>query len=66
MTPENRQNITSCYTYEVVMVVQVLASSKDDADIKLEKEGGYVSKRDVSFKDVVTLYSGSKEEMKEE
>jgi hypothetical protein len=48
------------------MVVQVLASSKDDADIKLEKEGGYVSKRDVSFKDVVTLYSGSKEEMKEE
>jgi len=49
---------TLCYTYEVTMVVQVLAKNKEEADSKLQEQGGYVSKRDVSFKDVVSLYSG--------
>ena len=49
---------TGCYTYEVSMVVQVLAKSKEEADEKLDLEGGFISKRDVIFKDVVSLYSG--------
>lgn len=58
---------TLCYTYEVTMIVQVLAESKDHADSKLEKEGGYVSKREVLFKNEVPLYSGSNtEELVEE
>ena len=47
---------TSCYTYEVTMVVQVLAPTKELADAKLEQEGGYVSKRSVVFKDSTLLY----------
>jgi lysozyme len=43
---------TSCYSYEVVMVVQVLAENKESADEKLDKDGGYVSKRQVTLKDV--------------
>ena len=52
---------TSCYSYEVLMVVQVLAENRESADEKLDKDGGYVTKREVSLKDVVPLYSGSKD-----
>jgi hypothetical protein len=47
---------TSCYTYEVVMVVQILASTKEIADEKLDRDGGYISKRDVVFKNSTLLY----------
>jgi hypothetical protein len=47
---------TSCYTYEVTMVVQILAPTKELADAKLEQEGGYVSKRSVVFKNSTLLY----------
>jgi len=47
---------TSCYTYEVTMLVQVLAPSKEIADAKLDKDGGYISKRDVAFRYSTLLY----------
>ena len=47
---------TSCYTYEVTMLIQILAPSKEIADAKLEQEGGYISKRDVTFKSSTLLY----------
>ena len=50
---------TFCYSYEVLMVVQVLAENKESAEEKLDKEGGYVSKRQVLLKDVSPLYNGS-------
>jgi hypothetical protein len=49
---------TSCFTYEVTMVVQILASNKEEADQKLEMEGGFVSHREVLFKDCVSVFSG--------
>lgn len=55
---ETQVNETSCYTYEVTMIVQVLAMGRENADEKLEREGGFVSKRNVVFKDVVPVYSG--------
>jgi len=47
---------TSCYTYEVTMLVQVLAPTKEIADAKLDQDGGYVSKRDVVFKHSTLLH----------
>ena len=47
---------TSCYTYEVTMLIQILAPSREIADAKLEQEGGYISKRDVAFKSSTLLY----------
>jgi hypothetical protein len=41
--------MTKCYTYEIKLLIQVLAENKDAADDRLEKEGGYVSRRDVDF-----------------
>ena len=56
---DNTLKETSCYSYEVLMVIQVLAENKESADEKLDKEGGYVSKRQVLLKDVSPLYNGS-------
>jgi hypothetical protein len=55
---------TSCFTYEVTMVVQILAEDREAADGKLDKEGGYVSRRDVVLKDVAYLYDGSDKDKK--
>lgn len=61
MTLDTGETITSCFTYEVVMVVQILADSRLTADKQLEENGGYVSKRTVTLKDAVELYSGKSE-----
>jgi hypothetical protein len=47
---------TSCYTYKVTMLIQVLAPGKDVADAKLDQDGGYISKRDVEFQYSTLLY----------
>jgi hypothetical protein len=59
MTDKTETRETSCFTYEVNMIVQILATNREEADDKLEREGGFVSKREVSFKDYVPLYNGS-------
>ena len=52
----NSYEDTSCYTYEVTMTVQVIAPTRELADEKLDKDGGYISKRDVVFKKSTLLY----------
>ena len=53
-----KDNPTICYSYEVRMVVQVMSDSEEAAKAKLDKDGGFVSNREVILKDAVTLYSG--------
>mgnify|MGYP000470956677 CR=1 FL=1 len=53
---------TVCYSYEVKMVVQIFAENEEAAKEKLDKDGGFVSSREVALKDAVTLYSGEGEE----
>lgn len=62
MTSSTDKATTSCFTYEVTMVIQILATSRDAADKQLEETGGYISKRDVVLKDAVELYSGKPKE----
>lgn len=57
---------TYVYTYEVTMVIQILAPNKEIADAKLDKDGGYISKREVKVLDSVFLYKDNKEEKTEE
>jgi hypothetical protein len=52
---------TSCYTYEVTLLVQVLAPTRELADAKLNQDGGYVSKRDVSYVSSVLLHKKDSE-----
>ena len=71
MTENNEKDImdmseTYVYTYEVTMVIQVIAPNKEVADLKLDKDGGYISKRDVKFLDSVFLYKDTAEDKTEE
>lgn len=53
-----KSEITNCYTYEVTMLVQVLAEDEETASAKLDRDGGYITKREVVLKDTISLYSG--------
>ena len=50
--------ITHCYTYEVSMVVQILAEDEKSANEKLDSQGGYVTKREVRLLDSISLHNG--------
>jgi hypothetical protein len=51
---------TTCYTYKVEMLIQVLAKDEPTALEQLEKSGGYVTNREVTLMDSVSLYNGEK------
>ena len=51
--------ITSCYTYKVEMVIQILAADEASARNQLDEKGGYVTSRKVSFLDSVPVYLGN-------
>ena len=51
---------TTCYTYKVEMLIQVLAKDEPTALEQLEKSGGYVTDRQVNLMDSVSLYNGEK------
>ena len=49
---------TTCYTYKVEMIVQILAEDEPKAADQLEKNGGYVTTRKVILMDSVALFNG--------
>ncbi len=52
------EKATKCYTYEVTMIIQVICDDDEKAaQVKLDKEGGYVTRRSVKLMDAVSLYS---------
>lgn len=59
---EDTSEATSCFSYKVEMVVQILAKDEKAAKEQLDKSGGYVSSRNVTLMDSVTLYTEAKEE----
>jgi len=52
---------THVYTYEVCMLIQVLAENEEKAKEQLDAQGGYVTSREVKLKDSVKLYNGKGE-----
>ena len=56
--PENEN--TSCFTYKVEMIVQILAGDEQTARLQLDDKGGYVTSRKVTFMDSVQVYKGNK------
>ena len=53
MTEETKaeQKETKVFTYEVKMIVSVFDTDEKSAQDKLDREGGFVSKRDVILMD---------------
>ena len=66
MTKDNVTNIketkpTQCFSYEVVMLVHIIADDEATAKSHLDEKGGIVTKRDVKLVNTVTLYGEDKD-----
>ena len=53
---------THAYTYEVKMIIQILAEDEKSARERLDGQGGYVTSREVNLKDSVALFNGKEKE----
>ena len=51
---------TSCFTYKVEMIIQILAADELTARAQLDDKGGYVTSRKVNFMDSMQVYKGNK------
>ena len=51
---------TSCFTYKVEMIIQILAEDEMSARAHLDEKGGYITSRKVSFMDSMQVYKGNK------
>jgi hypothetical protein len=66
MTKDNVTQIkhnkpTQCFSYEVTMLVHIIADDETTAKGQLDEKGGIVTKRDVKLLNAVTLYGEEKE-----
>jgi hypothetical protein len=66
MTKSNAANVketkqTQCFSYEVTMIVHVIASDETSAKTQLDDKGGIVTKRDVKLVNTVALYGEGKD-----
>jgi hypothetical protein len=52
---------TQCFSYEVNMLVHIIADSEETAKGQLDEKGGIVTKRDVKLVNTVTLYGEDKD-----
>ena len=52
---------TQCFSYEVVMLVHIIADDEVSAKAQLDDKGGIVTKRDVKLVNTVTLYGEDKD-----
>jgi len=52
---------TQCFSYEVTMLVHIIADNETTAKAQLDEKGGIVTKRDVKLVNTQTLYGEEKE-----
>jgi hypothetical protein len=53
---KDKDKSTQLFTYEVVMLVHIIADSETTAKEQLDEKGGIVTKRDVKLLNAATLY----------
>ena len=58
---KDKEKTTQCFSYEVVMLVHIIADDEKTAKEQLDEKGGIVTKRDVKLLNVATLYGEEKE-----
>ena len=57
---KDKEKVTQVFSYEVVMLVHIVADDETSAKSQLDEKGGIVTKREVKLLNAVTLY-GEKE-----
>jgi hypothetical protein len=61
VTPIKETKATQCFSFEVTMLVHIIADDAKAAKDQLDEKGGIVTKRDVKLVNTVTLYGEEKE-----
>jgi hypothetical protein len=61
VTPIKTEKKTQLFSYEVVMLVHIVADTEAEAKEQLDEKGGIVTKRDVKLLNTVVLYGEEKE-----
>ena len=61
VTPIKDTKPTQCFSYEVTMLVHIIADDVKTAKNQLDEKGGIVTKREVNLLNTVTLYGEEKE-----
>jgi hypothetical protein len=56
-----KEKLTQCFSYEVVMLVHIIADNEVLAKTQLDEKGGIVTKREVKLLHTETLYGENKE-----
>jgi hypothetical protein len=59
---KNQEKVTQLFTYEVIMMVHIVADSEEIAKGQLDEKGGIVTKRDVKLLNAATLYGEQEKE----
>ena len=55
------EKVTQLFSYEVVMLVHIIADNETEAKGQLDEKGGIVTKRDVKLLNSTPLYGENKE-----
>lgn len=56
VTPIKETKPTQCFSYEVTMIVHIIADDEATAKSQLDEKGGIMTKRDVKLLNTITLY----------
>ena len=51
-----KEKVTQCFSYEVVMLVHIIADTETEAKTQLDEKGGIVTKREIKLLNTSTLY----------
>ena len=55
-----KEKVTQCFSYEVVMLVHIIADNETLAKTQLDEKGGIVTKREVKLLHTEPLYGEKK------
>jgi hypothetical protein len=61
VTKIKEEKKTQCFSYEVVMLVHIIADDETAAKSQLDEKGGIVTKREVKLVNSATLYGEDKD-----
>ena len=61
VTKIKKEKQTQCFSYEVVMLVHIIADDETTALTQLNEKGGIVTKRDVKLVNTTVLYGEDKD-----
>jgi hypothetical protein len=61
VTPIKDEKPTQCFSFEVTMLVHIIADEENSARLQLDEKGGIVTKRDVKLLNSSILYGENRE-----